>query len=99
MKCNPGSGLYSVDARDDHQSTPAHKAAGHGQVETLSWLIDNEADSKFNERGVPSVIGTFPVICKGLVFYEPISYCETLTYIILFNLYTLFNYMFMSTFS
>jgi len=39
-----GSGLYSVDARDDHQSTPAHKAAGHGQVETLSWLIDNEAD-------------------------------------------------------
>eukprot|EP00116_Pleurobrachia_bachei_P008213 sb/3468475/ len=39
-----GSGLYSVNARDDHLSTPAHKAAGHGQVEALKWLILHGAD-------------------------------------------------------
>ena len=33
-----------MNARDDHQSTPAHKAAGYGQGDALKWLLENGAD-------------------------------------------------------
>ncbi|XP_044142480.1 ankyrin repeat domain-containing protein 42 [Bufo gargarizans] len=38
------SGIINVNERDDQGSTPLHKAAGHGQVECIQWLLEMGAD-------------------------------------------------------
>uniref|UniRef100_A0A1I8FQA0 ANK_REP_REGION domain-containing protein n=1 Tax=Macrostomum lignano TaxID=282301 RepID=A0A1I8FQA0_9PLAT len=34
------NGIVNVNERDDHGSTPAHKAAGQGHIDALQWLIE-----------------------------------------------------------
>ena len=38
------NGIVNINERDDHGSTPAHKAAGQGHVAVLRWLIETGCD-------------------------------------------------------
>ncbi|XP_077154765.1 ankyrin repeat domain-containing protein 42 isoform X4 [Ranitomeya variabilis] len=38
------SGIININERDDKGSTPLHKAAGHGQLECIQWLLEMGAD-------------------------------------------------------
>ncbi|KAG9471051.1 ankyrin repeat domain-containing protein 42 [Eleutherodactylus coqui] len=44
------SGIINVNERDDKGSTPLHKAAGHGQVECIQWLLEMGADYNINNE-------------------------------------------------
>ena len=39
-----GCGTCDIDSRDDNNSTPAHKAAGNGQLRVMKWLLDHDGD-------------------------------------------------------
>ncbi|KAG8550606.1 hypothetical protein GDO81_023183 [Engystomops pustulosus] len=46
------SGIININERDDKDSTPLHKAASHGQVECIQWLLEMGADHNIpNEAG------------------------------------------------
>ncbi|XP_039704116.1 ankyrin repeat domain-containing protein 42 isoform X2 [Pteropus medius] len=43
-------GVININERDNHGSTPMHKAAGQGHIECLQWIIKMGADSNITNK-------------------------------------------------